>query len=142
MYTCMSSTVSVYVVNLVQTLPSSDMDVCPGEKVVFTCETNDAVGLVWDIPSFTSVAFQNPLQINQTVERGRFTLILTDITEDGSTFISTATLENAAVYDDQTEITCSDGDIDLSKQVNITGMSLASVVEIPVIWTNGYVLYL
>ena len=139
----MSSTVSVYVVTLVQTLPSSDMDVCPGEKVVFTCETNDAPGLVWDIPSFPSVPFENAPQINQPEVRGNFTFILINITDAGSTFISTATLENAAVNDDQTEITCSDGGaIGSPIQVNIAGMNLASVVEISVIWTNGYILYL
>ena len=117
---CVIHFFSINVVNLTQTSPS-EVDVCPGQNVVFRCEINAASSLVWEVPPFPIVPFTGAPQINQTVDRGKFTFVLLNVTDGGSTFISRATLENATVNDNETLITCSNGTDISGKRVYIAG---------------------
>lgn len=103
-------------INLIQTSPS---EICPGQNVVFRCEINAASSLVWEVPPFPIVPFTGAPQINQAVDRGKFTFVLLNVTDGGSTFISRATLENATVNDNETLITCSSGTDISEKRVYI-----------------------
>ena len=91
---------------------------CPGDTVVFTCVT-DTAPLIWSSNGATETYF-TPNQVNEAARTlGIFSLQLVATTGG---FKSTATVHNVLLYQDGTNITCSDnvnGDIAGSKMRSI-----------------------
>ena len=86
------------------TLISSDVSVCPGGSLVFTC-TSDARKLVWESDGdFFNFLYYKKYERASTVHI--FTVKLTNVT--GMLLISTATVHNAQLSHNGTIITCYD----------------------------------
>ena len=93
------------------TLISSDVSVCPGGSLVFTC-TSDTGLLVWESDGYVHLYYKRH-QPASTVRI--FTVKLTNVI--GMLFTSTATVDNAQLTNNGSIIACSDSGI-ISSSVN------------------------